>query len=302
MQTQTSLTERIQNDFYDEVANDIKQSLIQLVSERGHGKSTGLKTIVEYCMKHHDDIIVKVFDVSLSWYHCAPVKYRQHVTIEKIEKHQITNIGNCVYELGSLPNEIRRAFVATIMQQDWQSRYEMKMNDPEQLEKQPWIVYIGEESNIYFGSYSFRANDAFTPVLQDFVSVGRNYLLSAFLVATVEESEIAPHLRRRTRKIYGRVQAENDLAKIRRRDKNRETKAAPLVMSMPRYHFIYDTGKQVYGPVHIPDVVNNVPTDYIIEPQPEEKESKFNASWWIKFGVGAGITLLAIDWLLNFKW
>ena len=283
-------------EFYAQISNDITQVLIQLVSERGHGKSTALKTIVDYCLKQHDNLVFKCMDVSQSWYHCAPLKYRQRVTMEKIEKRQVANIGNCVYELGELPNEVRRAFVATIMKQDWEKRYAIKLDNPEELEKQPWIVYILEESNVYFNSYSFRASDSFTPVLQDFVSVGRNYRLSSFLVATVEESEIAPHLRRRTRKIYGRVEAASDLAKIRRRDKNRETKVAPMVLNMPRFSFLYDTGRDVYGPVRVPDSVRNVPEDYEITVS-EVEVVPVQVPWrWITLGV---TVFLLILWLFG---
>lgn len=291
-----------QTDFYEGIADDITQVLIQLVSERGHGKSTSLRTIVDYCKKKHPELVFQIFDLSQSWWHCAPVEHRQHVTVENLNANKIQNIADCVYEIGALSQEDRRAFVGTVIQQHWNQRYRLKMENPEELKKLPWIIFVFEESNIYFGSYSLRTNDQFTPIFNDFISVGRNYKLGAFLVATAEVGEMSPSLRRRSRKIYGRVESESDLSKIRRRDKNRDVKVADLVMTMPRFHFIYE-GDRVYGPTQIPDVVKNTPKDYVIEPlvQPQPQSIQFDASWWIQFGIGAGIVALAVHWLINFK-
>lgn len=290
-------------DFYEAIADDITQVLIQLVSERGHGKSTSLRTIVDYCKKKHPELMFQIFDLSQSWWHCAPVEHRQHVTIENLNANKIQNITDCVYEIGSLSQEDRRAFVGTVVKQHWDQRYRLKMEDPEELKKLPWVIFVFEESNIYFGSYSLRKNDLFTPVFQDFVSVGRNYKLGAFLVCTAEVGEMSPSLRRRSRKIYGRVESESDLSTIRRRDKNRETKIADLVITMSRFQFIYE-GDRVYGPTKIPDIVTHTPQDYEVVPlvQSQPQGSGFDASWWIKFGTGIGITLLAVHWLMNYRW
>ena len=287
---------------YEAITDDIIQVLIQLVSERGHGKSTSLRTIVDYCKKKHPELVFQIFDLSQSWWHCAPVEHRQHVTVENLNANRIQNIADCVYEIGSLSQEDRRAFVGTVVKQHWDQRYRLKMENPDELKKLPWVIFVFEESNIYFGSYSLRTNDEFTPIFQDFVSVGRNYKLGAFLVCTAEVGEMSPSLRRRSRKIYGRVESESDLSKIRRRDKNREVKVSDLVMTMPRFHFIYD-GDRVYGPTKIPDIVTKTPTDYVDTPlvQPQTQTPTFDASWWLKFGLGVGITASVIHWLLTFK-
>jgi len=297
MQTQTSLTERIQNDFYDKIAQDSKQALIQLVSEAGHGKTSSLRTIIDYCRKKHPDIVFKIFDVSQAWYHCAPTKWRQYVTVEKITNKQVVNIEDCVYEIGSLPPEIKRAFVGTIIGSDYERRYSAKMENKGSLNGFSTLVYIFEEANIYFGSYAMRRNDPYTSIFQNFVSVGRNYSQRGFLVATAEEGEISPSLRRRSRRIYGRLESQGDINRIKRKNKE----LADYLTRIPRYNFVYYADK-AYGPVRVPDAVNHVPEDYVVESQPQQEPSQFDASWWIKFGVGAGITLLAIDWLLNYKW
>jgi len=299
MEKQTTLV-MSDTDFYDQIAKDSKQALIQMISEAGHGKTSSLRTIIAYCREKHPDIVFKIFDVSQAWFHCAPVKYRQYVTMEKIEKSHIANLEDCVYEMGALPNEVKRAFVGTIVGMDYEKRYNIKLKITQGTEEErqkaqeewdtiPTLVFIYEESNIYFGSYSFRKNDAYTPIFQNFVSVGRNYKMRGFLVATAEQGEIAPSLRRRSRRIFGRLVSEGDLSRIRRKDKE----LAAYLKEIPRYHFIYYTGEHTYGPVRVPDSVKHVPEDYVIEVQPQVNPvTQFDAGWWIKFGVGFGAGLL----------
>lgn len=302
MTAQTNLTERNQTGFYEAVADDVKREFIQFLSVAGHGKTSSLRTILQYCKKKHPDLVFKIFDVSVAWFHNAPVKYRQLVTREKLRAGKIANVCDCVYEIGSLSEEEQMYFVSEIVDRDYDYRYKMKIENPEELEKQPFIIYVWEEANIYFGSYSFRSNKPYTEIFKKVTSVGRNFRMRGFLIATAEVGEMSPSLRRRSKKIYGKIESESDLSKSRRRDKNREYQVTPKIMTMPKYHFLYDRGKDVYGPIQIPDAVNHVPEDYVIEPLVQQEPSQFNASWWIKFGAGAGITLLAIDWLLNYKW
>lgn len=282
-------------EFYDKIAEDSKQALIQLVSEAGHGKTSSLRTIIDYCRKKHPDIVFKIFDVSQAWFHCAPTKWRQYVTLEKLRNNQVANVEDCVYEIGSLPPEHKRAFVGTIIGTDYEKRYQAKMKNAGSLKDWKSLVYVMEEGNIYFGSYSMRANDPYTPIFQNFVSVGRNYKMRGFIVATAEEGEISPSLRRRSRRIYGRLESEGDLSRIRRKDKE----MGAYLKEIPRYHFIYYADK-AYGPVRVPDLVKNVPQDYVVE-APQPQENQVNGLWWLEFGLGVGITLMAIKWLLEFK-
>ena len=274
------------NEFYDKIASDSKQVLIQLVSEAGHGKTSSLRTIIDYCRKKHPDIVFKIFDVSQAWYHCAPTKYRQYVTRDRIAKGQVANIVDCVYEIGALSDEEKRAFVGTIIGLDYSKRYNDKMNGDGKLDNYFTLVYVFEESNIYFGSYSFRKNDQYSPMFQMFVSVGRNYKMRGFLVATAEIGEMAPSLRRRSRKIYGRLESEGDLAVVRRKNKE----LAQYLIEIPKYHFVYLSDKP-YGPVKVPDLVKNVPDDYVVQVVEVEKVS-LNGGWWIRFLAALGIFIM----------
>lgn len=280
-----------ETEFYNKIAQDSKQALIQLVSEAGHGKSSSLRTIIEHCRRIHPEIVFKIFDIAQAWFHCAPVKYRQYVTIDKIAKGQVANANDCVYELGSLSDEERRAFVGTILQLDYAARYEAKMSNDGSLDKYPTLVYVFEESNIFFGSYSFRKNDAYSQIFQEFVSVGRNYKLRGFLVATAEVGEMSPSLRRRSRKIYGRIESDGDLAVVRRKNKD----LAVYLTQIPRFHFVY-LSDRAYGPVKVPDLVKTVPEDYIVTPQPEAKQT-VELGWPLELLLGLLIFIMFIMYI-----
>lgn len=226
---------------------------------------------------------------SQAWFHCAPTKYRQYVTRKKIENGQIENICDCVYEIGSLGDEEKRAFVGTVIGLDYQRRYKAKMDNDGKLDDFLSLVYVFEESNIYFGSYSFRKNDQYSPIFQQYVSVGRNYKMRGFLVATAEMGEMAPSLRDRSRKIYGRITSERDLAVIRRKNDD----LAKYLMEIPKYTFVYLSDKP-YGPVKVPDAVKSTPEDYVVKVV-EKERINLGGGWWIQF-------LLALFMLGMFAW
>ena len=282
------LSEQIEKDFYDQIQRDIRQSLIQLVSERGHGKSTGLKTIVKRIRDTDPGITFKVFDPSQSWFERSPTKYRQYVTPAKLASGMVDNVGDCTYEIGALSEPQRRIFVGMCIAQDYKHRYDLRMNNPKAFEALGWTIYVLEEANVLFNSFSMRKNDAITPGLQDFVSVGRNYKLGAFLVATAEEGEIAPSLRRRSRHIYGRVESEADLSKVRRKDKE----LAAYLTVIPRYTFVY-LGDKKYGPVKMLDTVKCTPEDYVVLNPAPAKAVGYNWDWLV-WGVIVGFTIWTI--------
>jgi hypothetical protein len=290
MQSKLSTQEAEKPPFF-KIAEDITQLLILFLAVRGHGKSSSLRTVIKYIRQKRPDIVFKIFDVSQAWYHNAPVEARQMVTPQNWRSTQ--NVDNCVYEMGSLPEFLRRVFVASIVAQDYKLRYDIKKENGGKIDELPWVVYVFEEANVYFGSYSFRKNDDFSPILQDFVSVGRNYKMSAFLVATAEQGEISPSLRRRVSRLYGRMESVSDLNALRRKDKG----ASVIVRHLPKYHFLYYSGKS-FGPFRIRDEVNQVPQDYVGEPVKlkEVYQRPLGLSWWVQFFIGSAIAM-GIFWL-----
>lgn len=295
METQTTLTPNVDESeaFFRAINKDIIKNPIQFLSERGHGKSSTLKTIVKRCREARTDVVFYIFDPSTTWYESAPVKYRQFVTVDRINAGQTVNVGDCVYEIGSLTEAQRRTFVGSMIAQHYKARYEMKINNPAEFAKLPTIVYVIEESNCIFGSFSFRIRDWISPILSDFISIGRNYKLSAIMVATAEEGEMAPSLRRRTRRIYGRLVAEGDVARVRRKDK---AMANYLSKEIPRFHFVYD-GDRFFGPIKVPDEVKLPAEDFPLPEATPQRVSNSSCLGWFMVGF---IGVLGIYMLLKY--
>ena len=209
-----------------------------------------------------------------------PPLHQELVTLDKIMKGQVANLDNCVYELGSMSKQQRRAFIGEIMLSDYTKRYESKLKG--ELDSYPLMLYVFEEADVIFGSYSMRTNDQYSPVFQQYVSVGRNYGMRGFLISTAEQGEVAPSLRRRTRKIYGRVISKADIS---------STKKQGVLVDLTKteqYHFTYQHHTQ-----RIPDTCNNTPTDYQVQsPIHTQQQTQFNDRWWVTFLGTLGAFLL----------
>jgi len=281
------------NEFYNKIAEDSKQTLIQLLSEAGHGKTSSLRTIVQYVKDKYPEIEFVIFDVSQAWYHNAPVTHRQLITPEKLYATQYDKITDCVYEMGMLNKDERRAFVGEFVKTYYDERYQAGLDG--RLDDYSNLMFVFEEANTYFGSYSLKQNDIYTPVFVDYVSVGRNYKLRGFLIATVEVGEVSTNIRRRSRKIYGRLESESDLAQIRRRDKE----LGVYLKEIPKYHFVYYSRK-AYHSGNIPDAVRHQPVDYVINRPIRGSEVDLvegkKTPWW-RYAVVA-IVFYTLGWLL----
>ena len=290
---QTTIESCTLNTFMNEILQDVTQNHIMFLSEGGHGKSTSLRTIVQHCKNHGENITFKIFDNSLAWNQITPTKYIQTVTSEKILGRQIINLEDCTYEVGELDQDGQRAFISTLIKQDYQQRYAIERDSPEKMKQLPTIVYVIEESNISFESNSVRRNDPFTEPLKKFISIGRNLKMRGIFVAQAAVGEISTHLRRRTRKIYGKIISESDLAPIRRSNKD----IAEYLTEIPRFHFIYHGSYGFTNPVKIPDTCTNTPIEPPLTKVTENTAQTHSIPWrWL--ALGAGILLLVL-WLLS---
>ena len=242
----------------DQVIQDLKSVPVLFLAERGHSKSTSAKHIISKALEMDSSLIVKVFDVSMSWYWCAPLRFRQLVTAETIDRDEIDNIGSCVYEMGQLSDDDRRAFLASIIHADFKERYNTAKNyGPDTLKGLPTVVYVLEEVNTYLGSYSLRKGDMSAQILVDFVSVGRNYGLTFLGLTTCLSGEVSPSVRNRCRLLLGRVTSDADLRVVKART---DAHTRDISKSIAKYYFVYG------GIVErIPDSVRSRPMDYKVK-------------------------------------
>jgi hypothetical protein len=246
-----------------EILNQIIRDTVEVPlifdSQRGHGKSTSLKTIVKQ-LRENTNVKCIVFDVSQSWYHTAPLKHRVVVDISPTQKKwNVPLLTDCVYEIGRLNETQRRRFVAYQVEHYYNKRYEDKLTYGEDAVKNlPTILFIMEEGNTYLGSYSLSRKDKAGEVLKQFVSVGRNYGLSFILVTTRVSGEISPSIRNRSNWVLGRILGYDEKNAIRgATDKLTVNK----VTDIPKYHFVYYNGSPSKR-FRIRDTVKESPTTY----------------------------------------
>jgi len=261
----------------DQIIEDISKTHITLNAEAGHGKSTALKTIIAELKKKYPRTIIKVFDVSQSWYHCAPLEWRQRISFPMMrdlaERGQIgfRNLDDCVYEMGDLTEELRRFLVAIIIKQDFDVRREIGYRfGSDAVADLPRIVYIFEEADTYFDSASLNKKDEASATLRDFIKIGRNFGLRAFCVATATVGELGTKFRRRTKHLIGKIISDSDYREYNRMHKG----LGKLALELPRFHWIYFNG-EVSEMFTIGDKVRNVPKDFKVEKgSPEQVEVK----------------------------
>jgi len=243
---------------FEVMAKEILSLHFVLVAKRKHGKSSSLKTFIGYVKeKFGDQIIIKVFDVSQSWYHCAPVRWRQYKTPKS---PPVININDCVFEMGEISKEERRGLVGQILEMDYRDRQDAKRVGGEAAIKGlPLILYVFEEANTYFDSNSLIRKDDYATILNDFVSVGRNYGLCGVLVVTRMVGELAPGIRERSNLLLGRIAGAGELQAL----KNATNKdVVETVKSIRQFHWIFWNGAK-FGPFRIRDLVKSTPVDYM---------------------------------------
>ena len=273
-----------EDKFYTSIAKDTKQSHITFVGEAGTGKTSSLQTIIQICKQKESGLVFKIFDPSLAWFHKAPVQWRQAVNNESLANNRVVNIEDCVYETGSLTESDQRAFIATIIGIDYARRYELQKTDAAALKELPVIIYVIEEANIAFNSYSLRRNDQYTPTLQNFVSVSRNLKMRGLFLTTGFQSELSPSVRKRTRIIWGKTIGEED-------QKLAKKQGAP---ELPKYTFFYKGVVQ-----RVPDLCRNIPVDYEVSVPVVTQPKSDGSGWWIKFLGTIAIFLLFWSWLMG---
>jgi len=312
-------------DPIEQIIDNVLSKPVILLSARGHGKSTSLMTVIKRLKEKHPNIIIKVFDVSQVWYHRAPLKHRQRIINDRSALWE--NISDCIYEIGSLSDEDRRLLVGIVVMQDYFLRYDLKLKKGEEYIKTlPPIIYVFEEANTYFDSYSLRKKEKYTPAFRDFVSVGRNYGLSAFLVVTAEIGELSPGLRRRSTRLIGQIVNDYDLRMLNRKvkqlgsafkeraiklilDKSKKEEQltfeeldkeirglGDLCSRLPRFHWIYYSSP-ISEIFRIRDEVTNIPKDYVINikvEEPQERPCSSKEKFVKGIIIGAIITIILL--------
>jgi len=256
----------------DKIIDDLRKTHLIVNSEAGHGKTTFVKNVIRELKVAEPKTIVKIFDISQAWSETAPVPHRQRITPQTLidfthGKTTFLNIGDCVYEMGSLTEEMRRFFTAIIIKQDYESRYEMaERYGVTAVSKLPRIIFVFEEADCYFDSSSLNKKDMASEKLRDFVKVGRNFGLRGICIVTACVGELATKLRRRSKHLIGKIISDSDYKEYNRMKKWKKDKRAfglgDLARENPEYFWLYYNGEYLSEPFKIEDLVKNKPQDY----------------------------------------
>jgi hypothetical protein len=289
----------IPNEVIDQIIADIHEVPLSVVSRRGHGKTTSIKTLIARLLEQHPKTKVKVFDLSTQWYHTAPLKHRVHITWGKDSKLEdlgkYPNLGNCVYEIGDLPQDEMRLFVAHIIRQDYDHRRSIALRSREAVDQLPLIVYIFEEANIYFKSSSLKRKGKATEYLNKYISIGRNYGMSGILISTVEKGEISTEIRRRSSHLYGKLLSESDIGGMKSKYSKREV---DRLIDLPKYHWLY-VMRGFSKPFRIRDTVKTRPETYRWYSDPVESRQRRREAEEKELELGDRIVLKLFPWVFG---
>jgi len=283
------LSESIEN-----MSQDLEKMPLLITASRGSGKSTLTKKLVKRLREK--GCIVKVFDISGSWYNSSPLSLRVRVNLGNLST--IQNKPDTVYDLLELDHLDRLAFFACICKQDLDNRARIKYEEGETaLSSQPLIIYVLEEANTYLSTHSLTAQNQATNSITDMVSVGRNFKIS-FIGIVTRSNEVNTKIRERANLLIGRTVGSNEASNLTRATNKLLVNRAK---ELPPFKFIYFNG---YETTEIRGEFEQFPeptTDYPaikLEPQPKRPIEPKTINWLgVKLAIGLG---LLIAWLLIF--
>jgi len=224
------------------IVDDLQLKALVVGGEAGHGKTTLVKTLADTAMRQ--GCIVKVFDISLAWWHDSPVEQRMVAQ----DWGSPPNTDNVVYDMATITSQNRRNLVSRIIYEDWTRRYNMILDDEDYVKKVPRILYVFEEANCFFDSSSLNRKDWSAQVFYDFISTRRNYGMDCIIVTTRISGEISPKIRNRCNYLLARL--------IGSEERNYLSKAASKevverAIALPPYKFVYYGGEQILKPFGI---------------------------------------------------
>jgi hypothetical protein len=193
----TDYIQAVEN-FNKKFSFDIEAALtngVTICGNRGTGKTSLAKTIVRELQRQA--VNVKIFDNSQAW-----LSSSIETIIEVTPNSQVASFDSAIYDLSRLTPQEQRSFIEKQVKTDY---YEAVKTPQTQRES---TVFVFEECEIILGKN-------YTPIMQQLVSVGRNFKLSYVAIAQ-RLARIGTDLISLSGQLYiGKLHEQNDLAKIR---------------------------------------------------------------------------------------
>jgi hypothetical protein len=235
------------------IIKDLSAKPLLIIGGREAGKTIITKYLLDLAKQSYDNIKVRVYDNSVAWYHSAPLMYKQDVDPTFLQTRQ-TIYEDCLYEIGKLDKDQRRQFIASIIKNEYDQRYEVVKADPGNLSRLNWSLSVIEECQSLLDKYKTLGSS-----IHDWVSVGRNFKMTAML-CTQRAAEVDTTIVERCSILAGYCEGDNNLQKIRRAT-NKEFHEIVKATPFRSYYFSYWNGS-IFTNIKVPLIVYPSPSIY----------------------------------------
>jgi len=223
----------------DYVLNDLQRKIVVVAGEQGLGKTTIVKYLVEKALQR--GWVTQCFDISLAWFHDSPLPNR----VVAYDWGSPVNAENVVYDMATLSGMDRRILISRIIKETWDNRINGIRDDEHYLSRQPQMLEVFEEGNVFLDSISLNRKDWCGDVLTNFISVRRNLKYSGIVIATAVSGEIATKFRKRCNYLIGRIMSDEERRYIK---KSTSKEFVEVAQELPPYKFVYYGTEQILEP------------------------------------------------------
>ena len=193
------------------VLNSILKTGLVIVGAKGTGKSNAGKVLsAEIIRKQPLPIQVKIFDSCMNWrWNYESILYQ---TINLETRYFYDGEKHILFDLEILDDDDVMKFMEKVIIADYYKQRERKEELGGHNDK--WILYVIEEAQNILGSYSLMRKSG-RKLLKMFAE-GRNYGLSFILIGQRLADVSTKAIERCNGYLFGRMNGDNDIAKLRR--------------------------------------------------------------------------------------
>ncbi len=195
---------------FTRILSGLKEKPLLIVASPQWGKTVVAKRLVDMLkVSQGINVSVRVFDPSLRWWAGSPMMFRQYIDDSALASGGWRNLSDCVYELGGLNSDSRKAFISTIIGAEYRARYLKVKDDSSNLDRLVFDVAIIEEAQS-----TLERLGGLSTAIRDWVSIGANLRMRGILI-THRPAELDTKLVERCNLLIGGVDGDRNRLKLR---------------------------------------------------------------------------------------
>jgi len=229
-----------------QIVDELNTRPLFIVGSPGAGKTVFTKILVDELLKKGAS--VRVFDASLAWWHNSPLPRR--VSVSPFDEFYV--LKDVLFDVGRLEVKERSKAIRGVVEQVFSHRYELKLRDPEFMEKVNLDVTVIEESQSMFSKYGDLGR------MQDWTAMGRNFRMTA-IHTTQRGAEARTEMLERCNILVGYTTHENNLKKLAKAT-DKEFMRRLRAVRPYSHEFLYYNG-DTYGPFTVTPRTYGEPRD-----------------------------------------